>query len=123
MLGKKRPDVAKRNSEQRGDKHPNFGCKRPDVAERNRIRSGINSPTFGRRGEACQNAKLTQAQADEIRFRLSQGSATVRELAVEFGVSRFTIARIRDGIIYTSKSDHHIYVNEDHSQKAAQHHR
>lgn len=66
-------------------------------------RSGTLSPTYGKRGEKCQNAKLTQVQANEIRKRLQTSKTSLKQLGKEFGVSRFTIARIRDNVIYTEE--------------------
>jgi group I intron endonuclease len=83
-------DTRRRISEaQRGDKGPMYG------------RCGTLSPTYGMRGEQCANAKLTQAQADEIRAHLKQKTfPSLKALGVQYGVSRYTVSRIRDGEIY-----------------------
>jgi len=55
------------------------------------IRKGRANPP---RGERSGNAKLKQAQVDEIRQRHSLGNITQRKLALEFGVSFKTINKI-----------------------------
>lgn len=52
-------------------------------------------------GEKNGGAKLSQAQADNIRIRLSSGEMG-ENLALEYGVSRATISRIKNGLRYVS---------------------
>jgi hypothetical protein len=97
----------------RGPKHPMFGkhhseksLEKMRAAQVKHPKRGTNNPMYGRAGEKSPtyglhyNSKLTQAKADEIRVRLKQKGVKLKDLAIEFGVSRFTIARIRDGVIY-----------------------
>lgn len=64
---------------------------------------GSNNPMHGRTGERHPRSKLTQAQADEIRQRQLGVFETVTDLAVEFGVSRLTVRRIRNNEIYKAQ--------------------
>lgn len=97
-----------------GKDHPMFGKPGPMLGRKqsaecitkrvsNVKRSGVfaaeRNVMFGRKGEKCPNSKLTQAQADEIRVRIANGEK-IKDLVIEFDVSRFTIARIRDNVIY-----------------------
>lgn len=89
--GKHHTDDAKRRigDAMRGDRGPMYGM------------CGTLSPTYGKRGEQCQNAKLTQIQADEIREHIRLGTfKSLKELGVQYAVSRFTISRIRNNEIY-----------------------
>ncbi len=61
--------------------------------------AGENNPMFGRRGEKCPRSKLTQEQADSIRFRVSNGEKRI-DIALEHNVSVQTIHRIICGKTY-----------------------
>lgn len=52
------------------------------------------------RGERSCNAKLTNAQAAEIRWRYSDGGVSQRELAHEYNVSRGVVRNIVEGKTY-----------------------
>lgn len=53
-------------------------------------------------GERHPQAKLTQAQAEEIRARYRAGGVTQKTLGVEFGLSDVAVGRIVRGIGYKS---------------------
>lgn len=57
----------------------------------------ISKPWSVARGERNPNAKLTQAQVDEIRRRLASGESR-HELAAEFGVTKCNVRFIAVGI-------------------------
>lgn len=56
------------------------------------------------RGADYSNARLTQAQAEEIRTRYQAGGISTYQLAREYGVSQQTTHRIVAGRSYTSRS-------------------
>lgn len=72
-----------------------------DMASKGRARGGVsgerNSSTKHpelRQGERNGNSRLTSASVSEIRSMYANGSWTYRELALLFGVSEVTVARV-----------------------------
>jgi hypothetical protein len=74
-----------------------------DMVERGRapVQSGPKPPH--RSGETHGQARLTQAQVDEIRRRAAKGE-TDTALAREFGVGRTAINRIRHGVRWRTEA-------------------
>jgi hypothetical protein len=66
-----------------------------DMVERNR-RKGVAS------GEANGRAKLTQAQAEEIRAIYAQGVRSQQSIADEYGVSQYAVSRIVRNLRYAT---------------------
>ena len=71
-----------------GTQRQNIG----DMHERGRASGG----SVPRPGDLNPNAKITQAQADEIRHRRSAGES-VTSLATEYGLSKAQVSRIANG--------------------------
>ena len=71
------------------------------TSAKKQLQRGEHNSQYGKRGERHPRAKLTQEQADKIRERLKAGEKP-SDIAPEFNVSRYTIARIGQCVIYVN---------------------
>lgn len=77
-----------------------FGGTRTDNNQ-DMARKGRNRvPKLALRGELNHQAKLTDAQAAEIRDKYAGGAGSQRQLASEYGVSQRSIAKVVRGISF-----------------------